>query len=293
MTATRKATASPGPRPWPRWTKHTGFLFGCGTLLMFALLAAFGPLFWHQDPYAQSLLSRMTPPIWMDGGDWEHPLGTDHLGRDYLARLLYGARLAFLVGLSAALISGVIGTTLGVMAGYFGGWVDAVISFLITARLAIPVILVALALVALIGSSLLIVILVLGLLLWDRFAIVMRATTQQIRSADYVTAARVQGCSTLQIIFYEILPNVGSNLAVVATLEIAHAIVLEAALSFLGLGVPPPTPTWGLMISEGREHVFFDPWLINIPGAALFLLVLATNLAGDGVRDVTTPEGRN
>lgn len=293
MTAAQKAAPAALLRSRPRWMKHSGFLLGSVTLAIFALLALFAPLLSFHDPYTQSLLTRMTPPVWMDGGGWDHPLGTDHLGRDYLARLLYGARLALIVGLSTALISGLIGTALGVAAGYFGGWVDAVISFLITARLAIPVILVALALVALIGSSLLMVILVLGLLLWDRFAIVMRATTQQIRSADYITAARVQGCSTLQIIFYEILPNVGSNLAVVATLEIAHAIVLEAALSFLGLGVPPPTPTWGLMISEGREHVFFDAWLINIPGVALFLLVLATNLAGDGLRDVTTPEGRN
>lgn len=134
---------------------------------------------------------------------------------------------------------------------------------------------------------------VLGLLLWDRFAIVMRATTQQIRSADFIVAAKVQGASHFQIVVQEILPNVVNNLLVVATLEIAQAIVLEAALSFLGIGVPAPTPSWGLMIAEGRADVFFDPWLITIPGSFLFVLVLATNMTGDGLRDITAPEGRN
>lgn len=281
------------PRVLPRWRKHGGFLFGCTILALFALAAILAPVLTPHDPYAQDLMSRMQPPIWMEGGSWEHPFGADHLGRDYLARLLYGARVSLVVGISVTIIACLIGTTLGVVAGYFGGRVDTAITFLITARLAIPVILVALAVVALIGSSMQIVIAVLGLLLWDRFAIVMRATTQQIRSADYIMAAQVQGASSFQIVVHEILPNVVNNLLVVATLEVAHAIVLEAALSFLGIGVPAPTPSWGLMIAEGRAHVFFDPWLITIPGVFLFMLVLATNMSGDGLRDITAPEGRN
>jgi peptide/nickel transport system permease protein len=281
------------PRLLPRWRQHGGFLFGCAVLATMAALAIFAPLLTPYSPYSQDLLVRMHPPVWMEGGNWTHPFGTDHLGRDYLARLLFGARISLLVGLSVTAISCLIGTTLGVVAGYFGGRVDTVISFLITARLAVPVILVALAVVALAGSSLQIVIGVLGLLLWDRFAIVMRATTQQLQSADFIVAAHVQGASNSQIIFQEVLPNVVNNLLVVATLEIAQAIVLEAALSFLGIGVPAPTPSWGLMIAEGRANILFDPWLITIPGAFLFMLVLATNMTGDGLRDLTSPESRN
>ena len=168
-----------------------------------------------------------------------------------------------------------------------------IITFIITTRLAMPAILVALAVVALIGSSMTVVIWVLGLLIWDRFAVVMRSTTQQIRNLDYIAAAEAAGCSTLRILLTEILPNVFNALIVVATLEIAHAVLLEAALSFLGLGVQPPTPSWGLMISEGKGHMFFKPWLIAIPGVSLFVMILCINLMGDGIRDVTAPENRN
>ena len=168
-----------------------------------------------------------------------------------------------------------------------------VITFIITTRLAMPVILVALVVVALIGSSLQIVIWVLGLLIWDRFAVVMRAATQQVRSMDYVAAAQAAGCSTIRILMTEIMPNILNALIVVATLEVAHAVLLEAALSFLGLGVQPPTPSWGLMVSEGKGMMFFKVWVIAIPGTALFLLVLCINLLGDGIRDVTAPENRN
>jgi peptide/nickel transport system permease protein len=296
MTAAPMVPAGAKPsvtRFLPRWRQHTGFMLGFSVLVVFALMAILAPLLAPHDPYTQDLLSRMRPPVWMEGGSWNHPFGTDQVGRDYLSRILYGARISLFVGLSVTLISCLIGTSLGVAAGYLGGRIDTVVSFLITARLAIPVVLVALAVVALVGSSLEVVIAVLGLLLWDRFAIVMRATTQQIRSADFIVAAKIQGASHLQIVVQEILPNVVNNLLVVATLEVAQAIVLEAALSFLGIGVPAPTPSWGLMIAEGRADVFFDSWLITIPGAFLFVLVLATNMTGDGLRDLTAPEGRN
>lgn len=287
-----KSAGIPVRRP-PRWLGHSGLVAGGLVIGAIVLLALLAPLLAPHDPYEQNLLARIVPPVWYEGGSWEHLLGTDHLGRDYLSRLLYGARISVFIGLAVAFVSGLIGTTLGVAAGYFGGRVDTVISFLITARLALPVILVALAIVALFGSSLTVVVTVLGLLLWDRFALVMRSTTQQIRDADFVMAARVQGASNLQIIRDEILPNVATNFTVVATLEIAQAIVLEAALSFLGLGVPPPLPSWGLMLAEGKSFILFDPWLITLPGIALFALVLAINLVGDGLRDVTAPETRN
>ncbi|WP_163849417.1 ABC transporter permease [Pseudooceanicola aestuarii] len=275
-----------------RAKSHMGLLFGLSIVGLLVLVAIFAPLLAPHDPYAQSLMTRMEPPVFL-GGTWEHPLGTDHLGRDYLSRLIYGARISLLIGAIAALISGVIGTAMGVAAGYFGGRVDAVVTFLINVRLAMPVVLVALAVVAILGGSLTVVICVLGLLLWDRFAVVMRASTLQISRRDYVAAAQVIGASTPRILLTEIMPNIFNNLIVVITLEMAHAILLEAALSFLGLGVQPPTPSWGLMVSEGKNMMLFEPWLVLIPGAVLFLLVLAINLMGDGLRDVTSPEGRS
>jgi peptide/nickel transport system permease protein len=293
MSATTDTAAPPRARRLPNWLRHSGLVAGGIIVLVILAMALLAPLLAPYDPYDQNLLARIVPPVWHEGGSWDHPLGTDHLGRDYLSRLLYGARISLFIGLAVAFVSGIIGTVLGVTAGYFGGRVDMVISFLITARLALPVILVALAIVALFGSSMTVVVSVLGLLLWDRFALVMRATTQQIRDADFVTAARVQGASNLQILLSEILPNVATNFTVVATLEIAQAIVLEAALSFLGLGVPPPLPSWGLMLAEGKSFILFDPWLITLPGLLLFALVLAINLVGDGLRDVTAPDSRN
>lgn len=285
-----------GPTPGQMLRKrvfgHQGLLIGLVVLGLLTLVAVFAPLLAPHDPYAQSLMNRMQPPVFM-GGTWEHPLGTDHLGRDYLSRLIYGARVSLLIGAVAALISGIIGTAMGVAAGYFGGKVDAVVTFLINVRLAMPVVLVALAVVAILGGSLQVVIVVLGLLLWDRFAVVMRASTMQVRRREYVAAAQVIGASTPRILLSEIMPNIANNLIVVVTLEMAHAILLEAALSFLGLGVQPPTPSWGLMVSEGKNMMLFEPWLVLIPGAILFVLVLAINLMGDGLRDVTAPENRS
>ncbi|HBB85975.1 MAG TPA: peptide ABC transporter permease [Sulfitobacter sp.] len=285
-----------GPTPGQMLRKrifgHQGLLIGAVVLVILTIIAILAPWIAPHDPYAQSLMTRMEPPVFL-GGTWEHPLGTDHLGRDYLSRLIYGARISLLIGAVAALISGVIGTAMGVAAGYFGGKVDAVVTFLINVRLAMPVVLVALAVVAILGGSLQVVIGVLGLLLWDRFAVVMRASTMQVRRREYVAAAQVIGASTPRILLSEIMPNIANNLIVVVTLEMAHAILLEAALSFLGLGVQPPTPSWGLMVSEGKNMMLFEPWLVLIPGAVLFVLVLAINLMGDGLRDVTAPENRS
>ena len=239
-----------------------------------------------RDPFAQDLMQRMIPPNWMDGGSPAHLLGTDQLGRDYLSRLIYGARISLLIGTLTVITSGLIGTTLGVVGGYFGGRADDVVMFAITCRLAIPLILVALTVVALVGSSLTVVVLTLGLLLWERFAVVARTTTMQVRNLDYVAAARAAGASTPHILLREILPNILTHLVVVATLEMALAILLEAALSFLGLGVPPPLPSWGLMIAEAKDYMFFSPWVIMVPGIALFVLVFGINLLGDGLRDL-------
>jgi peptide/nickel transport system permease protein len=287
------AGPSPGELLRRRIRGHAGLLIGAGVLALILLMALAAPWLAPQDPLAQDLSLRLIPPVWHTSGTWNYPLGTDMLGRDYLSRVIYGSRISLLIGFSVMLISGVIGAVLGIVAGYFGGRTDLVVTYLITVRLSLPVILVALTTVALVGSSLWMVILVLGLLKWDRYAVVLRSATQQVRNLDYVTAARAIGCPTWRIIAGEVLPNVSSHLIVVATLEMGSAILLEAALSFLGLGVQPPLPSWGLMISEAKSYMFFSPWLITIPGLALFALVLAINLLGDGVRDVTAPEGRS
>jgi len=273
-------------------TGNLGLTFGLLILGLIVLTALFAPLLATADPYVQNVSQRLIPPVWYAKGGWDHILGTDHLGRDYYSRLIYGSRISLTIGLASALVSSVIGISLGALAGYFGGRVDAVVSFLISVRLAIPVILVALSVSALAGSSLTVVVLTLGCLLWDRFAVVTRSLFMQLRLQEYVVAARAVGCSTLRIMVLEILPNTANALIVVATLEMAHAILLEAALSFLGLGVLPPAPSWGLMISEGKRFMFFSPWVIAIPGAALFLLVLVISFVGDGLRDANEAKGR-
>ncbi len=289
---TELAEPTAGVRLRRRAFGQTALVVGAGILGLMVLMAVLAPLLAPYDPYDQDLTRRLIPPFWYEKGTWAHPLGTDNLGRDYLSRTLYGARISLLIGVSVMLISGAIGTTLGLVAGYFGGRIDLAITFLITTRLAMPVILVALAIVAIIGGSLPVVILTLGFLKWDRFIVVMRSATQQVRALDYVAAAEAAGASTMRIVFGEVLPNVAPHLIVVATLEAASAILLEAALSFLGLGVQPPLPSWGLMIAEAKTYMFFSFWLIAIPGTALALLVFAINLAGDGLRDVIAPEGR-
>ena len=299
MEKTPSLVTVPVPEPSPvallrrRIFGHAGLLIGSAVLVVIVVMALAAPWIAPHDPFDQVLDRKLIPPVWSDGAKatWEHPLGTDHFGRDYLSRLIWGARISLVIGFSAMLISGILGTVVGVLAGFFGGRVDMVANFLITTRLSMPVVLVAIAVVSLVGSSLTVVIWVLGLLIWDRFAVVMRSATMQVRNLDFVAAAQALGCSTGRIVFTEILPNIANHLIVVATVEMAHAILLEAALSFLGLGVQPPEPSWGLMISEAKGLMFFDGWLIAIPGTALFALVLSINLLGDGVRDVTAPGG--
>jgi peptide/nickel transport system permease protein len=300
-TATTPAT-TPAPAPAEvglsppgvlrRVLGHPGLVAGIVLLGFCVAMAVLAPLLAPHDPYAQDLTRRLIPPVWYEKGSWAHPLGTDNLGRDYLSRTLYGARISLLIGLSVMLISGLIGTALGLVAGYFGGRIDLAVNFIITARLAMPVVLVALAVVAMIGGSLLVVIMTLGLLKWDRFAVVMRSATMQVRGLDYVAAAEAAGAGRLRVLAGEILPNVFPHLIVVATVESGSAILLEAALSFLGLGVQPPLPSWGLMIAEAKNFMFFSFWLIAIPGTALAALVLGINMVGDGLRDVFAPEGR-
>ncbi|MEA2863263.1 MAG: peptide/nickel transport system permease protein [Bradyrhizobium sp.] len=266
--------------------RHLATSLGVLIVATALLVAIFAPYLTPHDPFAQDLNLRLIPPVWMEGSQPTHLLGTDQIGRDYLSRLIYGTRISMMIGILTVITSGLIGITLGIVGGFYGGRTDDVVMFLITSRLSIPLILVALTVVALVGSSLSVVILTLGLLLWDRFAVVARTTTMQVRNLDYVAAAQAAGASRLHILTREVLPNIASHLLVVATLEMALAILLEASLSFLGLGVPPPLPSWGLMIAEAKEYMFFSPWVIMTPGVTLFVLVLGINLLGDGLRDL-------
>lgn len=265
---------------------HLATLLGAVIVATALLVAIFAPYLTPHDPFAQDLNLRLIPPIWMEGGQATHLLGTDQIGRDYLSRLIYGTRISLLIGVLTVATSGIIGITLGILGGFYGGRTDDIVMFVITCRLSIPLILVALTVVALVGSSLAVVILTLGLLLWERFAVVARTTTMQVRNLDYIAAAQAAGASRVHILLREVLPNIANHLVVVATLEMALAILLEAALSFLGLGVPQPLPSWGLMIAEAKEYMFFSPWVIVIPGVPLFLLVLGINLLGDGLSDM-------
>lgn len=275
------------PALWRKGLRNVALMSGGGVVVLMVLVAVLAPLLAPHDPYAQDLTRRLLPPFWIEGTDPAHLLGTDHLGRDYLSRLIYGARISLGVGFGVVLVSGLIGISLGLVAGYFGGLADMAISFIITTRLSLPIVLVALAAVAFAGASLTTLITVLGLLLWDRFAVVSRAAAQSLRSRDFIKGLRAIGAGQARILFLELLPNMRAALIVVMTLEVANVILLEAALSFLGLGVRAPTPSWGLMISEGRDNILFDPWLTALPGAALCVLVLAVNLLGDGLRDIT------
>lgn len=272
---------------------HLGFQFGAFIVVSFALIAIFAPLFAPHDPFVQDLTKRLVPPVWAEGSNWEYLLGTYHLGRDYLSRLIYGARVSMGVGFGAATLGCMIGVTIGLVAGYLGGRVDQAASFLLTCQLALPSLLLAMALVFFVGSSVITLIVVLGVLHWQYYMVVTRTLTRQIRALEYVSAARSIGSNDRQVLFYEILPNLLNQIIVVFSLEMAVVIIHEASLSFLGVGVQPPTASWGLMIAEAKTMMYFKPYLVVIPGAALFLLVLAVNLLGDGIRDITAPDSRN
>jgi peptide/nickel transport system permease protein len=245
------------------------------------------------DPLKGSLAKRLKPPVWEQGGTIEHPLGTDKLGRDMLSRMIHGARVSLMVSLVAIFVGGTIGTSLGLISGYFGGRVDSLLMRLVDISLSLPTILLALVLVAAVGPSFGTVIIVLVVLLWARYARLVRAETLSIKERDFVARARVAGASHTRIMFRYIFPNVVNSLIVLATLQVGYVILLESALSFLGAGLPRPTPAWGLMIADGRELIVTAWWVSMFPGLAIMLTVLALNLLGDWLRDHLDPKLRN
>ncbi|MFI6345494.1 ABC transporter permease [Streptomyces sp. NPDC050560] len=262
-------------------------------LVVLALLlvaAVFAPLIAPADPNAQDLLARLRPPAWERGGSGAHLLGTDQLGRDMLSRVIYGTRVSLLVGASAALLAGVIGTVVGLASGYLGGWPDRVLMRLADVQLAFPAILLALAIVGFLGSGLWYVILVLGITGWVSYARVVRSEVLSLRSRDFVVEARAIGVTDTAIMRRHLLPNVMAPLATIGTLHIAAAIVAEASLSYLGLGVPKETVTWGSMLADGQLYLGTSWWVAVFPGVALMVTSLAVNITGDALRDVADPK---
>lgn len=259
-------------------------------LALMVLVAVFAPLIAPYDPGAQDLLVRLHPPAWAHGGTSAHLLGTDQLGRDILSRLFYGARVSLLVGACAALLAGLVGAAIGLVAGYLGGWFDRILMRIADIQLAFPSILLALAVVGFLGSGLWYVVLVLGFTGWVSYARVIRSEVLSLRTREFVTEARAIGVRGGTIMRRHLLPNVLAPLATIGTLHVAAAIVAEASLSYLGLGVPKQTVTWGGMLSDGQLYLGTSWWVAVFPGLALMLTALSVNLTGDVLRDVADPK---
>ncbi|MEV7043594.1 ABC transporter permease [Amycolatopsis sp. NPDC051061] len=259
-------------------------------LTLMVLVALFAPLIAPYDPGAQDLLVRLHPPAWAAGGDASHLLGTDQLGRDILSRLCYGARVSLLVGACAALLAGVVGAAIGLVAGFLGGWFDRILMRIADIQLAFPSILLALAIVGFLGSGLWYVVLVLGFTGWVSYARVIRSEVLSLRTREFVTEARAIGVTDFTIMRRHLLPNVMAPLATIGTLHVAAAIVAEASLSYLGLGVPKQTVTWGGLLADGQLYLGTSWWVAVFPGVALMLTALAVNLTGDVLRDVADPK---
>jgi peptide/nickel transport system permease protein len=271
-----------------------------GPLLIFMVLilvllvvpAIFAPWLAPHDPLEGRLAHKLKPPVWTAGGSWEYPLGTDPLGRDILSRMIYGARVSLSVSLVAIFIGGIVGTVLGLFAGYFGGWTDSLIMRAVDIAFSLPTILLGLVLAVVIGPSFRTVIVIVAFLLWARYARQVRGEVLTVKQRDFVAQARIAGCSHVRIIFGHILPNVTNTLIVLGTLQVGYVILLEGTLSFLGVGIPPPTPAWGLMVATGRSLIVSAWWVSFFPGLAIVLTVLVLNLIGDWLRDRLDPKLR-
>jgi peptide/nickel transport system permease protein len=286
------------PRPWAerewatlllRLVRRRTALFGMLVVLGVLLAALFAPLVSPFDPLEQDIGQRLREPGWQDAQGHVHPLGTDHLGRDILSRIVFGSRIALMVGVAAVAISGVLGMLIGLMAGYFGARVDDFLMRLADIQLAFPFILLAIAVIGVLGPSLRNIIIVIGVSSWVVYARVVRGEVLSIREREYVQAAIALGSQHWRVLRHHVLPNTFTPWLVVATLDMARVIVIESALSFLGLGVQPPTPTWGGMLADGRVYLSTAWWLATFPGLAILITVLGINLFGDGLRDTLDP----
>lgn len=262
-------------------------------IAMFILSAILADLITFHDAYKVSLPDRLIPPFWQDGGSLSHPLGTDPLGRDILTRVIYGARVSIIISALALAVGGGFGTMIGLTAGFYGGKIDTLLMRLADITLAFPLILFAILLVMVLGPSMMNVIVAITLVLWARYARVIRGEVLALMQRDFIARARVSGASDLRIMFRHLLPNVMPTLIVLLTLQVGWVIIVEASLSFLGAGIPPPTPAWGSMLADGREYVSTAWWVTTAPGVAIMLVVLAFNLCGDWMRERLDPKQRS
>jgi peptide/nickel transport system permease protein len=253
------------------------------------VLAIVAPALAPSDPVRNDLLERLVPPMWMEGGSGRHPLGTDTLGRDVVSRLLYGARVSLVVGFSAVVVAGALGLLLGLVSGYYGGRLDDLLMRVGDVQLAFPALVLAIAVLAVVGSGLLNIVLVLGVTGWVTYARIARGETLSLRHREFVEGARALGAGDAAILWRHVLPNVLPSITVVATFSVARTIIAEASLSFLGLGLPPPAPSWGAMLDEGRNYLTTGWWLALFPGLAILAVVLGINVVGDWLRDALDP----
>jgi len=283
------APATTARQSWPRlWRLKWGLVAAVLMLLIVGVSAA-APWIAPYSPVEVDIRHRLAPPAWMDRGTPDHVLGTDQIGRDLLSRMIYGGRVSLLIGVAAVLVSSTIGVLLGLGAGYFGPRVDWTIMTLVNVMLTFPFVLLALAVIAVLGPSLVNMVIVLGVADWPLYARVIRAETMTLRERDFMTAARALGMSHLRIVFRQLLPNLVSVIVVIATLQVARVIILESFLSFLGLGVQPPTPAWGNMLGDGRVYMLNSWWIAAFPGLAIFITTLTINLMGNALRDWLDP----
>jgi peptide/nickel transport system permease protein len=278
------------PSRWRQLVTSPASLFSLLVLLAVGLSAIFAPLLAPHDPLAQNLLERNMPPFWLEGGSTAHLLGTDALGRDLLSRIIYGARISMIVGVATVVIQTGLGVTIGLIAGYRRGWVDTIFMRIADVWLAIPFLVLAIAVAVLFGPGLMNTVLVLGLVGWVTYARVVRAEVLSVREREFVLAARTMGVKAMPTIWRHILPNVMASILVVATLQVSRMIIAEASLSFLGLGIQPPEAAWGSMIADGRDRLSQQWWLATMPGIALLMTTLAINLLGDTLRDILDPK---
>ncbi len=262
-------------------------------LVVIAFMAIFADVLAPHNPEVGSLTARFKPPFWQAGGSMNHVFGTDQLGRDVLSRLIFGARVSMVVGFTAVIFAGVVGTVLGILAGYLGGWADQVIMRITDAWLALPGLTFAIFLAAIVGPSMWNIVIILGLVYWTRYARVVRGEVLSLKEREFVRLAIVAGCSKWTIMRRHILPNVVNSAIVLATLMLGVVIVTEASLSFLGVGVPPPQPAWGLMLSDGKQGLMVGYWWLTVlPGVCIMLMVLSANLLGDWLRVKLDPQLR-
>ena len=262
---------------------------GLGFILLLVLMAVSAPWLAPHDPTRQSLRARLVAPTLEASDGRAHVMGTDHLGRDVLSRMIYGSRVSLLVGFAAVLVGGLVGSTLGILAGFRGGWVDTAIMTVADAQLAFPFILLAIGIIAVLGPSFVTIVVVISLAGWVSYARILRSQVLGLRSREFVDAIHALGGSVLRIVWKHVVPNILSSIVVVATLELGRAIVLEATLSFLGLGIQPPTPSWGGMVQEGREYLDSAWWISTFPGLVLMAATIVVSRTGDWLRDLLDP----